>query len=62
MAKFKFHVPSVFLFREFGLFDVQTRTERIFALLVFMFISILVEHGNLGSQRFLQKKKGKKTY
>ncbi|KYQ52947.1 hypothetical protein ALC60_07673, partial [Trachymyrmex zeteki] len=40
---------------EFRLFDVQTRTERIFALLVFMFVSILVEHCNLGSQRFLQR-------
>lgn len=60
MVKCKFHAPAIFLFREFRFFDVQTRSERVFALLVSMFVSILVEHGNLGSQGFLEKKKREK--
>lgn len=48
-------VPAVFLFGEFWFFNVYTRRKWIFALLIFVFVGILIEHSNLSTQGFLQK-------
>lgn len=47
---YQLHAPAVLLFGEPWLFDVQTRREWIFALLILVFAGILIEHSNLGAQ------------
>lgn len=51
----KFRAPAVFLLGEFWLLNVQAGRKRILALLIFVLAGILIEHGNLGAQGFLQE-------
>lgn len=45
--------PAIFFLRECPFLEIYARRERIFALLVFVLVRVLVEHRHFVAERFL---------